>query len=109
MKTKHKTAAAPEEFLPEVQLATAEKVLRDIAKRNDHVLRKRRSPTLKTQLGDGYAVIDPFRNSLLSSPGLSRDACDLSLVDLAEWYKDDENNTPWQRTVIKAILAGKVA
>lgn len=85
----------------------AEKVLRDIARRNGHLIRKRRSPTLKAHYGDGYAIIDRERNWLLSGAKTS-DGCDLSLDGLAQWYQDDKDNTGWQRIVIESILADKV-
>jgi len=108
MGIKTKTKTVPEVNLPEVKLASAEKVLRDIAKRNGEVIRKRRSVTLKENLGDGYAVIDPDRNMLLSG-GNTSDGCDLSLADLADRYRKDGKKTPWQGLVIKAIQAGKIS
>ena len=104
---KTKTTTVRQEALPEVSLATAEKVLRDIARRNKTTIRKRRSATLKEHLGNGYAVIDPCRNFILSG-GMTQDGCDLDLAGLAQWFKDDKKNTPWQRTVINAIAKGRV-
>lgn len=103
-----KTKTVPGGYLPEVKLASAEKVLRDIAKRNGEAIKKRRSVTLKEISGEGYAVIDPKRNLILNRC-TSQDGCDLSLADLAERYRKDGKNTAWQRTVIKAILVGKVS
>jgi hypothetical protein len=106
-----KTCKLPEsqaESLPKVTLGAAEKVLRDIARRNGEVIRKRRSRTLKEYFGPGYGILDPQRNFWLSS-AQTHDGCDLSLADLAKWYEDTDHNTPWQRIVIKAILAGKVS
>jgi len=93
--------------LPEISIAIAEKVLRDIARRNGEAIRKRRSSTLKQIHGDGYAVMDPNLNVLLSG-GRSPDGCDLSLNELAAWYRKDKANTSWQRIVIESILAGKI-
>lgn len=94
--------------LPEFTLATAEKVLRDIARRDGEAIRKRRSRILKEQFGDGYAVIDPRTNVLLSG-GRTQDGCDLGLGELAKWYQGDEKNTLFQNLVIASILAGKVS
>lgn len=110
MTTKSKTKKVPGEHLPEVALATAEKVLRDIAKRNGETIRKRRSVTLKELQGDGYAVIEPMRNLLLAGGDSgAQDGCGLSLGELAERYRDADGNTPWQNIVIKAILADKIS
>ena len=91
-----------------VTLATAEKVLRDIARRNGESIKKRRSKILKEHFGIGYGVIDPNRNVLLSG-GQTSDGCDFALSDLAKWYESDENNTTWQRTVINAALNESIA
>ena len=99
---------APAETLPVVTLAVAEKVLRDIARRNGETIKKRRSQTLKDNYGNGYAVIEPNRNLLLSG-GQTSDGCDLSLPDLAKRYEADENNTTWQKIVIKSIRKDRVS
>jgi|ERR1041385_1895625 hypothetical protein len=106
MKTKTRTKLVPGAILPEVPLAIAEKILRDIARRNGEWIKKRRSSTMKEHYGDGYMVIDPQTNCLLSPGGL--DGFEMTLGDLAERYGGDRKNTTWQRTVIKAVMAGKV-
>jgi hypothetical protein len=93
--------------MPEIPIQTAEKTLRDIAKRNGEAVRKRRSSFLKQQMGGGYCVSDRNSNLILSGAS-THDGCDLSLEDLADWYKDDKNNTSWQRTVVNAILNNSI-
>jgi hypothetical protein len=107
MSTKLKSKSVPGNNLPEVKLAVAEKVFRDIARRCGEYIRKRRSATLKEQFGDGYMVTDLHTNVVLNGV-TSHDGCDLGLVDLAKWYEDVEENTRWQKTVIKSVLAGRV-
>ena len=107
MTKQNKVMKGSEGNLLNVKLATAEKVLRDIARRNGEVIRKRRSQALKEQHGAGYGIIDANTSGLLSG-GMTQDGCDMALEDVAEWYKGDERNTPWQNVVIKSILAGKI-
>lgn len=88
-------------------LAVAEKVLRDIARREDEAIKKRRSQILIQNYGMGYAVYDPVRNCLLSIC-TTQDGCDFSLEEVAMRYEDCERNTPWQKMVIASIKAGSV-
>ena len=106
MKTKasKKTAAN----LPPVKLETAEKTLRDIARRNGEIIRKRRSKILKERFGSGYALIDAITNCYVSGTCTEQDGCDWGLETIAKYYKDDDDNTPWQRIVIASVLADKV-
>ena len=103
-----KSKSVPVANVPEVKMAAAEKVLRDIARRIGEGIRKRRSEVLKNALGNGYGVFDLQTNTWLTS-GMTSDGCDLSLPELAQRYEDDEKNSRWQRVVIKGVLAGRIA
>jgi hypothetical protein len=106
MKKQNTPTGQADRTLPVVTVATAEKTLRDIARRNGEVIRKRRSFTLKKHFGDGYCILD-LQNRILSGARM-HDGCDLSLAQLAAWYKD-KANTPWQKTVIQSAIKGRVA
>lgn len=59
----------------EIPLQTAEKTLRDIAKRNGQAVRKRRSLFLKQQMGDGYCVKDTNSRSGTEIPVIPCPVC----------------------------------
>lgn len=98
--------------VPKVSLAIAEKVIRDIARREGEGIRKRRSKTMIELFGPGYMVFDRMQNILLAGNvggQEGQDGCGESLEGLAERYEQSENNTPWQKMVIAAIKAGEIA
>lgn len=96
--------------LPIVSLKIAEKVLRDIARREDEAIKKRRSRTMIEHYGPGYMVYDPARNAVLSGGGggAGQDGCGDSLIDLALRYDKCKRNTPWQNIVLASIKKGRV-
>jgi hypothetical protein len=89
-----------------VTLAIAEKIIRDIARREGEAIKKRRSRTMIGLYGTGYMVFEPNRNVLLSSGDL--DGFSESLADLAKRYEDCERNTAWQNLVLAAIKNNRV-
>lgn len=93
---------------PEISLSIAENVMRTIARRKGEAIRKRRSPSMKRMFGDGYMIVDVASNFILSG-GRTHDGCDLSLKCLASHYAGNKENTDWQETVLRAVLAGQVA
>ena len=96
--------------LPMVSLSVAEKVLRDIARREGEAIKKRRSRTMISNYGPGYMIYDPRRNTVLSGTigAAGQDGCGDSIIDVASRYEDSEGNTPWQKIVIASIKAGRV-
>src|ERR1043166_8968455 len=97
--------------LPMVSMAIAEKVLRDIARREGEAIKKRRSRTQIDHYGPGYMIYDPYHNTVLSGshgPGGHNDCCGNTLSDLATRYESRKRNTPWQCIVLSAIKAGRV-
>lgn len=106
MKAKQPPKSAAEN-LPPVTLSVAEKVLRDIARRNGHGIKKRRSKFWKEHHGPGYMIFDTRTNCIVNGAIRTQDGCDLSLKDVAEFYAEDKDTTHWQRTVIKSVISGR--
>jgi hypothetical protein len=98
--------------LPMVSRPKAEKILRDIARREGEAIKKRRSRTLIEHFGDGYMVYEPNRNFVISGcngfGGAGQDGCGNTLADLAARY-EEKANTSWQRIVLASVKAGRVS
>lgn len=94
-----------------ISISIAEKVLRDIARREGEAIKKRRSRVMIEHYGSGYMVFDPVTNFALSGVcGLAgQDGCGDSLKDLAERYEGCERNTHWQKIVLAAVKQGRIA
>lgn len=84
--------------MKKLPLASVEKVIRDIARREGEALKVWRG---SMQQRGRYGVIDPNKNCIIVEHA--------DLEDLAERYEDCERNTPWQRVVLRAAKEGGVA